>query len=91
MKLKLRNGISLCAKGLATPVARILAGRKSAPPRRRPRKTPNESATPTPHPERWSPDEKDFAQRIALMNAMYRLPAHKRPTLPDNTAERLLK
>ncbi len=32
-----------------------------------------------------------FAQRIALMNAMYRLPAHERPTLPDNTAERLLK
>lgn len=35
--------------------------------------------------------EKTFAQRIALMNAMYRLPAHERPTLPDNTAERLLK
>ncbi len=34
---------------------------------------------------------KTFAQRIALMNAMYRLPAHERPTLPDNTAERLLK
>ena len=34
---------------------------------------------------------KSFAQRIALMNAMYRLPAHERPTLPDNTAERLLK
>ena len=35
--------------------------------------------------------KKSFAQRIALMNAMYRLPAHERPTLPDNTAERLLK
>jgi len=35
--------------------------------------------------------KKTFAQRIALMNAMYRLPAHERPTLPDNTAERLLK
>ena len=35
--------------------------------------------------------EKTFAQRIALMNAMYRLPAHERPTLPDNTAERLRK
>ena len=34
---------------------------------------------------------KTFAQRIALMNAMYRLPAHERPTLPDNTAERLVK
>ena len=35
--------------------------------------------------------KKSFAERIALMNAMYRLPAHERPTLPDNTAERLLK
>lgn len=34
---------------------------------------------------------KPFAERIALMNAMYRLPAHARPTLPDNTAERLVK
>ena len=34
---------------------------------------------------------KSFAQRIALMNAMYRLPAHERPTLADNTAERLVK
>ena len=32
-----------------------------------------------------------FAQRIALMNAMYRLPANQRPTLPDDTAERLVK
>lgn len=35
--------------------------------------------------------KKSFAQRIALMNAMYRLPAHETPTLPDNTAERLVK
>ena len=35
--------------------------------------------------------QKTFAQRIALMNAMYRLPANERPTLPDNTAERLVK
>ncbi len=35
--------------------------------------------------------KKSFAQRIALMNAMYRLPAHGKPTLPDNTAERLVK
>ena len=34
---------------------------------------------------------KPFAERIALMNAMYRLPANSRPTLPDNTAERLVK
>ena len=35
--------------------------------------------------------QKPFAQRIALMNAMYRLPSNERPTLPDNTAERLVK
>ena len=35
--------------------------------------------------------KKTFAQRIALMNAMYRLPAHVTPTLPDNPAERLVK
>ena len=35
--------------------------------------------------------KKSFAERIALMNAMYRLPAHDKPTLPDNTAERLMK
>ncbi len=35
--------------------------------------------------------KKPFAQRIALMNAMYCLPAHDTPTLPDNTAERLVK
>ncbi len=32
-----------------------------------------------------------FSKRIALMNAMYRLPAHDKPTLPDHTAERLMK
>ena len=35
--------------------------------------------------------KKSFAERIALMNAMYRLPAHDKPTLPDNTVERLMK
>ena len=34
---------------------------------------------------------KPFSERIALMNAMYRLPANARPTLPDDTAERLVK
>ena len=34
---------------------------------------------------------RTFAQRIAAMNAMYKLPAHSRPTLPDDVAERLLK
>ena len=34
---------------------------------------------------------KPFAERIALMNAMYRLPANARPTLSDNVAERLVK
>jgi predicted HAD superfamily Cof-like phosphohydrolase len=32
-----------------------------------------------------------FAQRIAAMNAMYRLPANERPTLPPQVAERLTK
>ena len=32
-----------------------------------------------------------FAQRIAAMNAMYRLPAHEVPTLPKDTADRLRK
>ena len=32
-----------------------------------------------------------FAQRIASMNAMYRLPAHERPTLPNDPADRLTK
>ena len=35
--------------------------------------------------------KKTFAERIALMNAMYRLPANERPMLPDNVAERLVK
>jgi len=35
--------------------------------------------------------KKSFAQRIAAMNAMYKLPAHDRPTLPENVAERLVK
>ena len=35
--------------------------------------------------------QKPFSQRIALMNAMYRLPTNEHPTLPDNTAERLVK
>ena len=34
---------------------------------------------------------KPFDQRIALMNAMYKLPANARPTLPSNVAERLVK
>jgi predicted HAD superfamily Cof-like phosphohydrolase len=34
---------------------------------------------------------KSFAERIALMNAMYRLPAHDQPTIPANAAERLKK
>lgn len=35
--------------------------------------------------------KKTFAQRIAAMNAMYRLPANDQPTLPADTAERLAK
>ena len=35
--------------------------------------------------------KKTFAERIALMNAMYRLPMNERPTLPENVAERLVK
>ena len=34
---------------------------------------------------------KTFAQRIAAMNAMYKLPACDSPTLPDNVADRLVK
>jgi predicted HAD superfamily Cof-like phosphohydrolase len=34
---------------------------------------------------------KTFAQRIELMNAMYRLPINTTPTLPENTADRLKK
>ena len=34
---------------------------------------------------------RTFAQRIAAMNAMYRLPAHHAPTLPEDVPDRLLK
>lgn len=34
---------------------------------------------------------KPFPERIAAMNAMYRLPAHDRPTLPADIADRLVK
>ncbi|MBM3357171.1 MAG: pyrophosphatase [Betaproteobacteria bacterium] len=34
---------------------------------------------------------KSFARRIAAMNAMYRLSAHDRPTLPVDVADRLVK
>ena len=34
---------------------------------------------------------ESFSRRIAAMNAMYRLPAHEKPTLPDDTADRLRK
>jgi len=34
---------------------------------------------------------KTFATRIAAMNAMYKLPAHSKPTLPPEVAERLTK
>src|SRR5688500_14338152 len=34
---------------------------------------------------------KTFAQRIAAMNAMYKLPAHDRPSLPADAADRLVK
>jgi predicted HAD superfamily Cof-like phosphohydrolase len=34
---------------------------------------------------------KSFADRIASMNAMYKLPAHARPTLPADVADRLAK
>ena len=34
---------------------------------------------------------KSFAQRIAAMNAMYKLPANDRPGLPANVADRLVK
>jgi NTP pyrophosphatase (non-canonical NTP hydrolase) len=35
--------------------------------------------------------KKTFAQRIAAMNAMYKLPASGVPSIPDNVAERLVK
>jgi len=34
---------------------------------------------------------KTFAQRIAAMNAMYKLPANSQPTLPADVADRLIK
>ena len=34
---------------------------------------------------------KSFAQRIAAMNAMYKLPANDQPALPPDVAERLTK
>jgi len=34
---------------------------------------------------------KPFAERIAAMNAMYKLPAHVRPTLPADVADRLAR
>jgi NTP pyrophosphatase (non-canonical NTP hydrolase) len=34
---------------------------------------------------------KTFAQRIAAMNAMYKLPAHDTPALPADVADRLVK
>jgi len=35
--------------------------------------------------------KKSFAQRIAAMNAMYKLPASVRPSLPTDVADRLVK
>ncbi len=35
--------------------------------------------------------KKTFAQRIAAMNAMYKLPASDQPSLPADAAERLVK
>ena len=35
--------------------------------------------------------KKSFARRIADMNAMYRLPAHDRPSLPVDVTDRLVK
>jgi predicted HAD superfamily Cof-like phosphohydrolase len=35
--------------------------------------------------------KKSFAQRIAAMNEMYRLPANDRPVLPDEVISRLTK
>ena len=34
---------------------------------------------------------RPFAERIASMNAMYRLPAHPQPEITDNVAARLVK
>jgi len=35
--------------------------------------------------------KKSFAQRIAAMNAMYRLPANDQPTIPADAADRLAR
>ena len=35
--------------------------------------------------------KKSFAERIALMNAMYKLPSNEVPTVPDDVAGRLKK
>ena len=35
--------------------------------------------------------KKTFADRIAAMNAMYKLPAHEQPSLPSNVQDRLIK
>ncbi len=35
--------------------------------------------------------KKSFAERIALMNAMYKLPANEVPTVPEDVADRLRK
>ena len=35
--------------------------------------------------------KKSFAQRIAAMNAMYKLPAGERPSVPADVADRLVK
>ena len=34
---------------------------------------------------------RPFKERIAAMNAMYKLPAHERPTVPAEVADRLVK
>lgn len=34
---------------------------------------------------------KTFAERIALMNAMYKIPSHEKPTIPENVVERMKK
>ncbi len=38
-----------------------------------------------------NPVNKPFAERIALMNEMYRLPKHSVPTIPENVVDRLGK
>ena len=35
--------------------------------------------------------KKSFAQRIAAMNAMYKLPASDQPSIPENVVDRLVK